>query len=137
MSGLAPEAFGGIFAHGTGTLLNDINEIAALRAAFADADLPPITSIKSVMGHSQAAAGAFSLLAAVIALEKSSLPATAGFLDPDPELGHVDVVSAGDRLLAKKHLLVNAFGFGGNNCVVVVSAAPSRSDVLGERVDAA
>jgi 3-oxoacyl-[acyl-carrier-protein] synthase II len=136
MSGLSPDAFGGIFAHGTGTPLNDANEVAALRAVFADTDLPPITSIKSVMGHSQGAAGAFSLLAAVVALEKSSLPATAG-CEPDPELGRVDVVNAGHRHFEKKHLIVNAFGFGGNNCVVVVSAAPSPSDMPEEQVDAA
>lgn len=127
-SGLATDAVGGIFAHGTGTLSNDFSEVAALRAAFGGDDLPPITSIKSVVGHSQAAAGAFSLLAAVLALERSSLPPTAGVQPLDPELGHLDIVNSGSRPLVKKHLMVNALGFGGNNCVVIVSAPSARSD---------
>ena len=130
-SGLATGAVGGIFAHGTGTPSNDSNEVAALRAAFGRDDLPPITAIKSVVGHSQAAAGAFSLLAAILALEKSSLPPTAGVEPLDPQLSGLDVVNNGGRPLAERHLMVNAFGFGGNNCVLIVSA-PSVRDRAGE-----
>jgi 3-oxoacyl-(acyl-carrier-protein) synthase len=121
MSELAPNEIGAIFAHGTGTVSNDASEVAALRSVFGDADLPPITSIKSVIGHSQAAAGAFSLLAAVLALEKSCLPATAGLSAVDPELGQLDVIDGEAMPFSKRHLMVNAFGFGGNNCVMIVS----------------
>src|SRR5262249_5444243 len=104
-SGLATGAVGGIFAHGTGTPSNDSNEVAALRAAFGRDDLPPITAIKSVVGHSQAAAGAFSLLAALLALEKSSLPPTAGVEPLDPQLGGLDGVNNGGRPRAAPHLM--------------------------------
>jgi 3-oxoacyl-[acyl-carrier-protein] synthase II len=128
MSGLTPDRVGGIFAHGTGTPANDASEVAALRTAFGDTDLPPITAIKSVMGHPQAAAGAFSLLAAVLALDKSQLPVTAGLDELDPALNGLDVVHGSCKQFAKRNLMVNAFGFGGNNCVMIVSHA---ADVLG------
>ena len=121
MSGLERDAIGGIFGHATGTQTNDAAEVAALRAAFGTHDLPPITAVKSVMGHPQAGAGAMPLLGAVLALEKSELPATAGVDEIDPALDGVDIVTGGGRKLVKKNLMVNAFGFGGNNCVMTVS----------------
>ncbi|WP_010096064.1 beta-ketoacyl synthase N-terminal-like domain-containing protein, partial [Burkholderia ubonensis] len=73
-SGVGADALGGVFAHGTGTPTNDSAEIAALRRAFADVygrdALPPVTSIKSTLGHPQAAAGTFSLVAAALALAR-------------------------------------------------------------------
>lgn len=130
-SGIAPAAIGGIFAHGTGTPTNDESEVAALRAAFGDTALPPITAIKSVLGHPQAAAGAMSLVAALLALEKAQLPATAGLEAIDPALGGVAIVNDGGQTLAQKNLLVNAFGFGGNNCVMLISDAETADGVRG------
>jgi 3-oxoacyl-[acyl-carrier-protein] synthase II len=121
MSGLGQGAIGGIFGHATGTQTNDAAEVAALRLAFGTHDLPPITAVKAVMGHPQAGAGAMSLLGAVLALENSELPATAGVDEIDPALDGVDIVTGGGRKLVKKNLMVNAFGFGGNNCVMTVS----------------
>jgi 3-oxoacyl-[acyl-carrier-protein] synthase II len=120
-SGLGPESVGGVIAHGTGTPVNDVSEIRALRAAFGEVELPPITSIKAVMGHSQAAAGSFSLLAALLALRTGRLPATAGLRTLDPALSDIDVVQAAGPALRKNAVLVNAFGFGGNNCAMVVA----------------
>lgn len=121
MSGAAPDSIGGVFAHATGTQANDVAEVAALRAALGTHELPPLTAVKSVMGHPQAGAGAMSLLAAVLALEKSRLPPTAGSDEIDPALEGVDVVTDVDRPLLKRNLMVNAFGFGGNNCVMIVA----------------
>jgi 3-oxoacyl-[acyl-carrier-protein] synthase II len=125
MGGTAPGAIGGIFAHATGTRVNDAAEVAALRAAFGTDALPPVTAIKSVMGHPQAGAGAMALVAAVLALENGWLPPTAGMDGPDPALGGVDVVTGAGRALAKRHLMVDAFGFGGNNCVMTVAGRPT------------
>lgn len=121
MGGTAPGEVGGIFAHATGTQANDAAEVAALRAAFGTDGLPPLTAVKSVMGHPQAGAGAMSLVAAVLALENAWLPPTAGLDGLDPALGGVDVVTGAGRALAKRHLMVDAFGFGGNNCVMTVA----------------
>ena len=120
-SGIARDAIGAIFAHGTGSQANDAAEVNALRSVFKNTSIPPITAIKSVMGHPQAAAGAFSLLAALLALQEKRLPATAGLMRPDPALGAVDVVASESRPLAAQHVMVNAFGFGGNNCVMILS----------------
>lgn len=122
-SALGADTLGGVFAHGTGTVANDAAEVAALRAAFDTAAVPPVTSIKSVLGHPQAAAGAFSLLAAILALDHACLPATAGLDRVDPELNGLDVVSDAGTPLARGNVMVNAFGFGGNNCVMIVSDA--------------
>jgi 3-oxoacyl-[acyl-carrier-protein] synthase II len=121
MSGAAPDTIGGIFAHATGTKANDMAEVTALRAAFGTRELPPITAVKSVMGHPQAGAGSMSLLAAVLSLENSRLPPTAGLNEIDPALEGVDIVKDDGRSLSKRNLMVNAFGFGGNNCVMIVT----------------
>lgn len=126
-SGLSARQIGAVFTHGTGTQANDLAEVSALRAAFGDVALPPLTSIKSVLGHSQAAAGAFSLLAAVLALAHGKVPPTAGQGLVDPALGEVDVVHHEGRAIAARDLLVNAFGFGGNNCVLTVTDESSFS----------
>ncbi|MTJ79629.1 MAG: beta-ketoacyl synthase [Telmatospirillum sp.] len=131
-AGIGPSDIVGILAHGTGTPTNDINEVEALKRLFAEVLLPPVTSIKAVLGHPQAAAGAFSLLAAVAALDGDGLPPVAGQdWSIDPALGGLDVVTATSRPLPRpdgrrrRHLLVDAFGFGGNNCVMVVSDPPT------------
>jgi 3-oxoacyl-(acyl-carrier-protein) synthase len=136
MSGVGPAEIGAVFAHGTGTQANDVTEVAALRTVFG-AEPPPITSIKSVMGHPQAAAGAFSLLAAVQALREHRLPATAGLNVLDPAVGAADVVAPDTRRTSAQHVMVNAFGFGGNNCVMIVSDPASVSRQTGELSHAA
>jgi 3-oxoacyl-(acyl-carrier-protein) synthase len=122
-SGVRPQDIAGVFAHGTGTMANDIAETSALRTTFGEVDVPPVTAIKSVMGHPQAAAGSFSLLAAILALKHGVLPPTAGLEAVDPALGGIDVVMTRPRPFSGDCLMVNAFGFGGNNGVMIVSRA--------------
>jgi len=122
-----PADIGGVLAHATGTKANDGAEIAALREAFGDAALPPVTGVKSILGHAQAGAGALALAAAVLALEHGALPPTAGVEAPDPALGAVDVVVGPGRAPTARALMVNAFGFGGNNCVMIVAGAESAA----------
>ncbi len=125
-SGVARQDIGAVFTHSTGTSVNDATEIQALRAAFGDTPLPPVTGIKSVMGHPQAAAGAFSLLAAVLALRARRLPPTAWLGTTDPALGALTVAAGEGLPLEREHVLVEAFGFGGNNCVLVLSGPPAE-----------
>ncbi|RQR58145.1 beta-ketoacyl synthase [Burkholderia sp. Bp9002] len=126
-SGVCADALGGVFAHGTGTPTNDGAEIAALRRAFADTfghdGLPPVTSIKSTLGHPQAAAGTFSLVAAALALARRRLPPTANLDVRDDALGDVRIADGDGLPLVGDSVLVDAFGFGGNNCVMVVADA--------------
>ncbi|MEQ8967432.1 MAG: beta-ketoacyl synthase N-terminal-like domain-containing protein [Azospirillaceae bacterium] len=136
-AGAEPDAIGGIFAHATGTLANDAAEIQALRTAFGREALPPLTGVKSILGHAQAGAGSLTLVAAILALEHDRLPPTAGLAERDPELGAIDVVAEPGRRPAARTLMVDAFGFGGNNCVVTIAGPEAASGLLARAGEAA
>lgn len=116
-AGLKPAAIDYVNAHGTGTLMNDIIESKAIRAVFAAEDLPLVSSIKGVLGHSLGAAGALEALATTLALHHRIVPPTANCTEPDEECG-LDVVPEGARPAAIRHALSNSFAFGGLNAVL-------------------
>ena len=114
---LEPEQIDAIVAHGTSTPLNDATETRAIRAAFGDhADRLAVTSNKSMVGHTLGAAGAISALAATLAIRDGILPPTINQETPDPDcdLDYVPNVARRGNLDA---VLVNGFGFGGQNAV--------------------
>lgn len=108
-----------IKAHGTGTPSNDQAEALGLKQVFADDPLPPFTSIKPVLGHTLGACGVLETLVIQCCLERGQLPATVGFLAVDPTLG-IAPVSVSTAVTAGPTLL-NFFGFGGNNCSLVMT----------------
>lgn len=117
-AGLAPDAIGAVYAHGTATPLNDEAECRALKLAFGDAARAmPVTSIKSMIGHGFGAAGAQSVVAAVRTLQAGIIPPTINYT-PDPAID-LDIVGNTARRVDARYALVNAFGFGGHNVVVV------------------
>ncbi len=121
MAGLMPDDVDVIYAHGTGTVLNDAGEARAIRRAFGDAvDRMKITSIKSMIGHGLGAAGAQSAVAAVCTLSRDIVPPTINYT-PDPELTITIVGNVAQEVDANV-ALVNAFGFGGQNVVAVFAA---------------
>ncbi len=115
---LQPRDIDLVFAHGTGTVLNDEGETKALKRAFGEHvyDLK-ITSIKSMVGHALGAAGAQSAVAAICALREGMMPPTINYT-PDPKL---DIPIVGNQAAPcnARYALVNAFGFGGQNVVAV------------------
>lgn len=116
-AGLGPEAVEHVNAHGTGTLLNDRAEAAALHAVFgARAAHIPVSATKSLHGHALGAAGAIEAVATVLALARGFLPPTAGWLGPDPDCA-LDVVANTAREAACRVALSNSFAFGGLNAV--------------------
>ena len=116
-AGLQPEDIDAIIAHGTGTVLNDEVESKAIRRVFGDhTDQVKVTSIKSMVGHALGAAGAQSALAAVRSLQTGIVPPTINYT-PDPALP-ITVVGNAPYHGEIRHVLVNAFGFGGQNVVV-------------------
>lgn len=118
MAGLQPEDVTAVFAHGTGTTLNDSGETKALKRAFgASAYDLRITSIKSMVGHALGAAGAQSAVAAVCALNEGCMPPTINYT-PDPEID-LHIVGNKAEAIDSRHAIVNAFGFGGQNVVAV------------------
>ena len=117
-AGLQPADIGVIFAHGTGTALNDVGETKALKRALGDhIQNTKITSIKSMVGHALGAAGAQSAVAAVQSLREGIVPPTINYT-PDPEID-IPIVGNTAQEFEAKHALVNAFGFGGQNVVAV------------------
>ena len=113
---LPPEAISAVISHGTGTPDNDKSEIAVLKSVFQK--LPPFCSLKRVLGHTLAASGILEAVFAVTMLHEEYLPATAGFSEPDEEIGAIPFTGG---TLSMRHILKNAFGFGGNNATCIIS----------------
>jgi len=111
-----------VCAHGTSTKANDRTETAAIRAAFGPAaDELAVSSPKSMVGHLIGAAGALSVMACALAIRDQVVPPTINLDTPDPECD-LDYVREGARSMPVRTATANAFGFGGQNCVVVVRA---------------
>ena len=107
-------------AHGTSTKLNDVAETKAMKAVFgARASDVPMSSIKSMMGHSLGAAGAIETIAAVMTLRTGTLPPTINLESPAPGCD-LDYVADGPRSKPVEIVLKNSFGFGGQNASLVL-----------------
>lgn len=119
-AGLRPEQIDHVNAHGTSTPLNDVTEAKVLRRIFGEH--PAVTSIKGVTGHSLGAAGSIEAAATVLAVQHGIVPPTANLDGRDPEID-VDVVAKEPRIMPVQAAISNSFGFGGQNAVLVVSAA--------------
>ncbi len=109
-----------INAHGTSTAANDKAETKALRALFGDR-LPtlPVTGTKSVIGHLIHGAGAVGAVVAVKTITEQTVHPTANYETPDP-LCDLDIVAGEPREAAIDGVLVNAFGFGGQNATLAI-----------------
>lgn len=118
-AGVAPADVGCVVPHGTGTPLNDVVESRALHQVLGPtAGTVPVYSLKAMLGHTGGAAGAFSLLTALLILRRGTVPPNVPLGRPDPDceisLPVAPVAAAAD------HVLVNAYAFGGNNCSILV-----------------
>lgn len=116
---VAPDEIDYIVAHGTSTPLNDMTETKAIKTAFgAHAHKVAISSPKSMVGHLLGAAGAVSGLAAIGSIRDGIIPPTTNLETPDPECD-LDYVPNVRRLQKVDTAIINGFGFGGQNAVVV------------------
>jgi len=121
--GLTSEDIDYVNAHGTGTLLNDPVETAAIRAVFgAHADKLAVSSTKSMHGHALGAAGALEMVATVLALTHQVAPPTANWLERDPKCD-LDYVPNEARPTRLRAAISNSFAFGGLNAVLAVKRA--------------
>ena len=124
-AGLSPDDIGYINAHGTGTPENDKMEWLGVSAVFgARGSSLPISSNKSMIGHTLSAAGAIEAAFTVLTLREGLLPPTINYETPDPALP-VDCVPNIARPLRVTHALSNSFGFGGQNVSLVFGAVPA------------
>ncbi|NYI04070.1 beta-ketoacyl-[acyl-carrier-protein] synthase family protein [Allostreptomyces psammosilenae] len=119
-AGVKPEEVDYICAHGTGTPANDSTEVAAVREVFGQR-VPPISSIKSMLGHTMGAASGFGALAGCAALHEGFLPPTATVRTVDPALGpDLDCVPGTARRARPRIVENHGFAFGGNNAIVML-----------------
>jgi len=125
-AGLGPEDIDYISAHGTGTHENDSIESRAIKTVFgAHAKHVPISSIKSMMGHLIAAAGAVEAIVCVLALRDQILPPTINLNRPDPQCD-LDYVPNKARNADVQVTLSNSFGFGGQNDTLIITKGSTR-----------
>jgi 3-oxoacyl-[acyl-carrier-protein] synthase-1 len=120
-AGVEPASIRGIKAHGTSTPSGDTAEARGLQQVFPE--LPPVTGLKPYLGHTLGACGVIELILFGSALRRGFLPATSGFEVADSALG-VHPLTQPEPAKAGTYLL-NYFGFGGNNTVLVLEHGAS------------
>jgi 3-oxoacyl-[acyl-carrier-protein] synthase II len=122
-AGIEPGAIGYVNAHGTSTPENDKMEHLALRAVLGDrVSKVPVSSNKSMIGHTLSAAGTVEAIFSLLTIETGTLPPTINYNVPDPEIP-LDVVPNRKRDQSVTVALSNSFGFGGQNVWLVLAAA--------------
>jgi len=127
-AGIAPEDIDYVNAHGTSTSMNDAAETRALKEVLGDtAPRTPISSSKSMIGHSIHAAGAVEAVVCVQSLQAQRVHATQNLREPDP-VCDLDYVPLNPRDVPLTAVMSNAFGFGGQNTTLVLTA-PDRAAV--------
>jgi 3-oxoacyl-[acyl-carrier-protein] synthase II len=120
-AGAAPAEIAYVNVHGTGTAQNDRIEAHALRSVFGDGNVL-VSSTKSMIGHTMAAAGSLEALATVLAMVHDVVPPTVHLTSPDPDVPF-DCVPGVARETPLPAALSNSFGFGGQNVTLLFRRA--------------
>jgi 3-oxoacyl-(acyl-carrier-protein) synthase len=117
-AGLKPADIDAVKAHATGSDNNDRTECNGMKKVFGDG-MPPVTGIKPYVGHTVGASGVIELIIVTESVKRGFFPATAGFAQPDEELGVTPLM---DNLeIDRGNFMLNYFGFGGNCTSLIVS----------------
>jgi 3-oxoacyl-[acyl-carrier-protein] synthase II len=124
-AGLTPDDIDYINPHGTGTPENDKMEYLGISTVFGErAKSIPVSSNKSMVGHTLSAAGSVETVFTLLTLQHQRLPPTINYKVPDPAIP-LDVVPNVARDAKVNHVLSNSFGFGGQNVSLVISGEPA------------
>ncbi|HBY98177.1 MAG: beta-ketoacyl-ACP synthase II [Ardenticatenaceae bacterium] len=119
-AGVTPSKVDWISAHGTATPLNDLSETMAIKRVFGESAYGvPVSSIKSMIGHTLGAAGSVSVVANLKAIQTGLIPPTINLESPDSQCD-LDFVPGQARRATVDVAMSNAFGFGGQNASLVV-----------------
>ncbi|KAL3270572.1 hypothetical protein HHI36_021109 [Cryptolaemus montrouzieri] len=130
--GIAPSSLSFLEAHGTGTIVGDPEEVAAIDDVFCKGRVKPLLvgSVKSNLGHSEPASGLCSVAKCIIGMEEDTLPPNLHYSTPREGLkaleeGRIEVVSEKTPFQDDRGLVgINSFGFGGANCHVLLKWNP-------------
>ena len=122
-----------VSAHGTGTSANDASESRALQGVFGK-NLPPMSSIKSMIGHTLGAASAIEAVACCLMIKNQEILPTANFMTPD-ENCPVDCVPNKSRKTKLDHVVSNALAFGGNNSSIIFSKPDLEKSTLEKEIN--
>lgn len=118
-AGITPDAIDYINAHGTSTMMNDLNETRAIKRVFGQyAHKVPVSSTKSMTGHLLGAAGAVEAVFGILAINQSVIPPTINLDNPAEECD-LDYVPHHPREQKVNIIASNSFGFGGTNATLV------------------
>jgi 3-oxoacyl-[acyl-carrier-protein] synthase-1 len=110
-----------INAHGTSTPVGDVGEVEAVRRIFGQGTTPPISSTKSMTGHSQGATGAQEAIYCLLALEHDFIIPSINVETLDPALDAAEIATARVDDAGLDTVMTNSFGFGGTNGCMLLS----------------
>lgn len=126
-AGVAASEVDHINAHATSTPIGDAGEARAIRRVFgAHAERIAVTAPKSMIGHTLGAAGGIETAFLALSLERSVIPPTVNYDEPDPDCA-LDIVTGSARERRMKVAVKNSFGFGGTNASLVLKHFGSRA----------
>jgi 3-oxoacyl-[acyl-carrier-protein] synthase II len=119
-AGLLSEDIDYINAHGTATEWNDLVETRAIKKVFGDhACKVPVSSTKSMHGHTMGAAGATEFIVSLLAIKNQAVPPTINLDQPDPQCDLDYVPNIGRTGVTVNSVMSNAFAFGGSNAALI------------------
>jgi len=118
---LGDRKVGYVNAHGTSTPVGDVVEVEACRRVFGEGSVPPISSTKSLTGHSLGATGVQEAIYSILMLEGDFIAASANVTELDPELKPEEIATARIDDAGLDTVLSNSFGFGGTNATLALS----------------
>ncbi len=124
-AGITPGEVSYISAHGTGTPTNDRLEAIAMARVFGDGARVPISSVKSMLGHTMGAASAIEAAVCALAVAGDEIPPTMGLEEPE---GDLDYVPNAARRLPVAVAMNNAYAFGGNNASTIFRKVEAAGD---------
>ena len=108
-------------AHGTSTPVGDVGEIKALRRVFGEGNVPPVSSTKSLTGHSLGATGVHEAIYSLLMMQNGFIAASANITQLDLEIRAEEIAQKRVDNVDFDSILSNSFGFGGTNATLVMS----------------
>ena len=110
-----------INAHGTSTVAGDVTEVQAVRRVFGEGNVPPISSTKSLTGHSLGATGVHEAVYCLLMMQNKFIAASANITELDPAIKPEEIATTLREGVEFDSVLSNSFGFGGTNASLVMS----------------